>query len=279
VKTQTLSICVPNTGCTRACPYCISKITGNTELTPLFLENIHSGKLETFARNTGVTNILLSGKGDPLKSRMWLDILTKNQFIRKYPLELQTNGDLLDQDVLEDILTVNTVALSVDSIRQFLNLWEKISWLKKRDKVVRITYLLRYANEWMGQEHDRHDSTLNSILAWCKESKVDQLTFRRITYPNTILTVSPEVKWIDKNVPLPESQKWFDNIQAHIRKFGNKIRQLNFGTSVYDMRGVAVTAFDYCVQELAAEDDIRTLIYQEDGHLYTSWSSKASIIF
>ena len=57
------------------------------------------------------------------------------------------------------------------------------------------------------------------------------------------------------------------------------IRKLPFGATVFDINGVSFTYFDYCVQESSNDETIRSLIYQEDGHLYTSWNSKASIIF
>jgi hypothetical protein len=48
---------------------------------------------------------------------------------------------------------------------------------------------------------------------------------------------------------------------------------------VRDVGGIAVTFFEYCVQDSNGEDDIRSLIYNQDGHLYTTWNSPASMIF
>ena len=59
----------------------------------------------------------------------------------------------------------------------------------------------------------------------------------------------------------------------------NLIRVLPFGAEVYDIGGIAVTWLDECVQERNNTNDIRSLIYQEDGHMYSSWDSLASILF
>ena len=57
------------------------------------------------------------------------------------------------------------------------------------------------------------------------------------------------------------------------------IRKLPYGATIYDIGGIAVTWFDYCIQDAHGVDDIRSLIFQEDGHLYTAWDSPASILF
>jgi len=48
---------------------------------------------------------------------------------------------------------------------------------------------------------------------------------------------------------------------------------------IYDYKGLSVSSSDYCMQDESGADDIRSLIFMEDGHLYTNWNSKASILF
>lgn len=275
MKTQTLSICVPNTGCTRNCPYCISKITGDIKFDKRFFTNLKNGKLENFARSADVSTILLTGKGEPLKSILSLQRIL-DSFVEKYPLELQTNGDLIDDSHFKNLQAIDTVAISIDSIMRIMTLKYEIDFLKKLGKTVRITYLLRFPYEW-----DTPENTVQKSINDCKELGVDQLTFRRITYPEHITknTNTTPILWIDKYVPLDVSSEWYKRVNKYIVENGTVIRKLNFGTTVYDIDDISITAFDFCIQEESTQDDIRTLIYQEDGHLYTSWNSKASLIF
>jgi hypothetical protein len=57
------------------------------------------------------------------------------------------------------------------------------------------------------------------------------------------------------------------------------VRRLPFGATIYDVEGISFTHFDYCVQDSNSDDEIRSLIYMEDGHMYTSWTYQSSKIF
>ena len=45
------------------------------------------------------------------------------------------------------------------------------------------------------------------------------------------------------------------------------------------MKTILVTIIDYCIQEYNNTEDIRSLIYHQDGYMYTSWDKPASILF
>ncbi len=64
-----------------------------------------------------------------------------------------------------------------------------------------------------------------------------------------------------------------------IRSAPRLLRRLPYGAAVYDLDGVAVSHFDYCVQDDHGPDDIRSQIFAEDGHLYMAWNSPASVLF
>jgi hypothetical protein len=57
------------------------------------------------------------------------------------------------------------------------------------------------------------------------------------------------------------------------------IRDLATGVKVYDVGGISLAISDYCIQEQDSGSNLRSLVFQEDGHLYTSWGSRASILF
>jgi hypothetical protein len=112
-----------------------------------------------------------------------------------------------------------------------------------------------------------------------KELGFRQVSFRQLSIPEKIID-TPEAKsakeWIEKNAI--KDVDWYNELDKIITK-SRKIRTLNFGASVYSYEGMAITYFPYCVQENNNGEDIRSLIFQEDGHLYDSWNDPASIIF
>ena len=59
------------------------------------------------------------------------------------------------------------------------------------------------------------------------------------------------------------------------RKLGETIH----GMSIYDCKGISVLFSDYCIQEQANDNDVRSIVFHEDGHLYTLWNSAASMRF
>jgi hypothetical protein len=58
---------------------------------------------------------------------------------------------------------------------------------------------------------------------------------------------------------------------AYLQSNGMKIMRLPYGATLYMVEGVSCTHFDYCIQDSNNDNDIRSLIFHEDGHLSTSW--------
>jgi hypothetical protein len=67
--------------------------------------------------------------------------------------------------------------------------------------------------------------------------------------------------------------------QVITRIMAPPLRTLPFGMPVYGYKGVSVAFSDYCVQETHNPEDLRSLIFAEDGHVYTNWANPASILF
>jgi hypothetical protein len=113
-----------------------------------------------------------------------------------------------------------------------------------------------------------------TLLGYCRKYKVDQFSLRRITIPTGVSEDDPTAKWIRQH----HADETYKNLTRALAT-NRAIRRLPYGSVVYDLDGIAVTAFDYCVQDEHGENDIRSLIFQEDGHLYTAWNSPASVLF
>ena len=98
MKVKTLSIVVGGRKCNAKCPFCVSKLTGkgcSDEDNTINLRNFK--KTCELAKQSGVSNVILTGKGEPL---LYPDLITKYlELLESYNfpfIELQTNGIALD---------------------------------------------------------------------------------------------------------------------------------------------------------------------------------------
>lgn len=284
MKAQTLAICIPNGGCDKNCPYCISKMTGYLESNWIKMVKMLP-KVKRFAEHAQITDVLITGKGEPL-------VNPTNKFccrmigeFKHWPVVLQTNGRLLQSDLMHLVRSspllerlagegLDILAISIDEpdeIEDFSILWKEA---KKLHLVTRATVNLI-------------DHVMKKPFSWyvkeCQRFEVDQLSFREITIPNYGLANTPESiqaqNWIKANVDRTRAVVWKNDMAEELRVWSRLIRELPYGAQLFDFQGIAVTYFDYCIQDTHGQEDIRSLIFQEDGHLYTTWNSKASILF
>ncbi len=276
MRAQNLTISVPYKGCDKNCPYCVSKMTGYVESDEeQFRANML--KARTVAKAAQVSSILITGKGEPFRNLEACNIIGEN--FMEFPIEIQTNGYALYthwgfNGGIFCSKFLDVIAFSIDS----MSTWREYSGMMKsiRDDygiVVRVT--LNMTDELAVV------SSFMDFIDFALDCKVSQLSFRNIVVPNQMTHTKEAMeaaKWItahdcSRNYELITKEFKQSDWEAHI------IKTLPFGAKVYDVKGVAVTMFDECVQHSNHNDDIRSLIYQEDGHLYTSWDSPASILF
>lgn len=268
LKAENLTISLPNRGCNKNCPYCVSRMTGYME-SDFWLMLKNAKKVRRIAEAAEVTSVLFTGKGEPLLSFDELRELSSE--FRDFPLELQTNGLLLDESALNAlcVMGMNVVAISVDSADGFASCASKIKGIVSRGMIPRITLNLA-----------------GGILTWSAcdvihnfiDLGVRQATFRRIVSPEDPKHEAT-AKWIEKNAPLEAYIKFMTTLTEVLGRSGKLVRTLNNGMQVWDVGGLSVMHSEYCVQERDRGDDIRSLVFQEDGHLYTSWNSGASVLF
>lgn len=273
MRAQNLTISIPpgDMLCDKNCPYCVSRMTGYPKTNiRLMFKNVP--KVKTLAQNAQVTGVLLTGKGEPTLNRP--DLMWLLREFNSYPVELQTNGINLSTDFqyLEDLAEngLNVLAVSIDHTSQFVSYYELFARSKELGMLTRaaINITNRIPKE----------TTFNNLIDLCRESYVDQLMLRQIVVPNYVKGDSATAKWINENVDPEQYERLFAEMKAGCTLHGRFLRQLHFGPGVYEYRGVSVSYSDYCIQDSNEGEDIRSLIFLEDGHLYTSWNSTASAI-
>lgn len=277
MKANNLTISIPNKGCDKNCPYCVSQCTGlmKTDERMLFR---NFPKVLNLARMSQVSSVLLTGKGEPcLNFDSVLDFTHK---FKEFPLELQTNGIWLSKNLDKcNVLSstgMNVIALSIDTLRT------------DHSKLARAIHeagmLLRICYNVTNDKHLRRANQsgvivpFKDILYLARVWGADQLTLRKITIPNHT-EETEQSKWIKDNCDDTLWGRLRLEMSQMIAKDGHHLRDLPYGAKVYDLQGVAISYSDYCIQDDNNTEDIRSLIFQEDGHVYTSWNSEASKLF
>jgi len=235
-------------------------------------------KVQELAWAAKVTSVLLTSKGEPFLNYEQLTT-TASHFLR-FPLEVQTNGIRLKKMFTEDPSSlrrlsesfgINVVAISMDTLADIMTYGALMRELKMQGMVTRVcmnvTSLFGDAS---------FEVTMSAALS-C--GFVDQILFRRIGRPDTCYgPLGLKTKdWIEKN----GGGDKYDALKKGLQNRRNKklVRVSAFGNEVWAVGSIAVMFSDYCIQEQSHEESIRSLVFKEDGHLYTSWSSEASILF
>ncbi|MFW6014811.1 MAG: radical SAM protein [bacterium] len=269
MKANNLSICIPNYGCNKNCPYCISKMTGYVDKNvDLFYRNLQ--KVKSIADRSNVNSISFTSKGEILYHYRSIDILTEliEYFSSNFALELQTNGTKLNENIIKELHNkgLDTIAISIDNHNDFYNYSDIISLAKQFGFTIRTTVNL-LPNIY------KHSPLV--FFKFCLEHNVDQISFRNISVPTNYKSDSTEadktINWIEKNINNQEVEEFIYDYKNLINKNGNEVMKLPYGAVIYDVFGISTTYFDYCIQDQSNGEDIRSLIYHEDGHLSTTW--------
>lgn len=277
MKAQNLTVSVPNRGCDKNCPYCISRMTGYIKSNFDLMKRNHK-KVIKLAEAANVTNVLITGKGEPLLNRYELgDIVS---WFQDFPLELQTNGRYLSNhlNTIQNLadLGLNIMAFSIDNYPEMYALKDVVKHCHYSNLVVRFTANITDALQ-------AGTVSLEKMVQRAKDLGAHQFTVRNIIAPRKIVETDEAketVRWIERNVNPLHYKNLMKQILANSN--GNKIREINFDGEkqfIFDFDGIAVTAFESCIQERTTDTEVRSLIFQEDGHVYTAWNSEASILF
>lgn len=268
MKAENLTISIP-ADCAHNCPYCISKLTpAPEENKQVFWRNLP--KALELAKRCSVSRVLITSKGEPLnETQMVIDLLIQ---MAKEITELQTKGIALIQspEILLRLAAggLNVLAYSIDHLDQLKRLLKASEYARHFGITVRAAAILTHAGDYA--------SNLVGIVKYCKEMGVDQLTLRMPTVPAG-KEYSPQGRWIAEHVEVD----WANRIiEPLLFKSHNIVRRLLFdGITIHDIEGLSVCYIPNCLQEFSEDSDIRSLIYHQDGHMYTSWASTGSRIF
>ena len=272
MKTNNLTVSIPYKGCDKNCPYCVSKMTGFMKKSDADLMLDRVDKVIYLAKTAGATSVLFTSKGEAMLNFRDLQDLLK-AFSMEFFCELQTNGIMLAKkpEMLETLISegLTTLAVSIDNFN--------FDWMKSFLEIAKDNNLILRATVNLWEKTYEHDPA--DWIAKLKSFGFNQASFRTLTIPENCVDTEESKKaqeWIKEHGA--KDRLWTLKMDAMIEK-ARKIRSLNFGPTVYGIDGIAVIHFPYCVQENNDGDDVRSLIFQEDAHLYDSWDDSASVLF
>jgi molybdenum cofactor biosynthesis enzyme MoaA len=242
------------------------------------LMNRNLEKVLNLARTSQVSSVLLTGKGEPFLNLDEVVFFVRT--FREFPLEIQTNGIWLSQNLakVETLvdLGLNVVAVSVDNCD-----FSPIGTMPF-ENMVRVLHdngmLCRVCFNVTNKFAIVPRLNFGDLLCLMSYVRADQFTLRNIVVPN-FTKETPQSKWIKENVDPDLYPRLASELKEMCQAKGQLLRNLPYGAKVYQLDDIAVSYSDYCIQDSNNMDDIRSLIFQEDGHVYSSWNSRASAIF
>lgn len=301
---QSLSICVPAKTCINNCEFCCSKMHGGDyedRFTPLgttmnYIEDMK--KRLQYARDNGCNTLMLTGNNEPQQNKAFLRVLgivnksLKDPFLN---IEMQTSGAFIDDEMLDFLqdIGVTTIAISVASLDSAATNRDLI---KTPDKNLYLPYLcdgikahnmnLRIClnmNDNMLINHDWNtlnaleDSakSLDRVISICKELKADQLTCRALW---TSEDGTPQAEWIKENVTVL-SYNFIKYFKEEVKAKGKYLDTLEYGADRYDFEGFSTVVDEDSMAQEEQKKAVKYLILRPDGHLYSKWDTKASLVF
>ena len=296
MKIQTLSIVVPRPGkkCINNCPFCVSRMRETeykADTDYRFGKNIK--KRLQFARDNGCNTMIITGEGEAIQNKDFLESLWDWNLSIKDPfqwIELQTTGVMLDDENLDfmEKIGVSTIALSIADIwddvnnnriigtppKGYIHLEELCKKIKDHGFNLRLSIN-------MISEYDKYSP--DEIMYQAKHLGADQVIFREFY---TSENDSEENTWIENNKAHTST---LAGLNYHIVTNGRELERLPFGAMRYSLDGISTVLDSNCMasngDDLAkrlgtdGEETIRYLILRPNGKLYTKWDDKGSLIF
>ena len=293
MKIHTFTIVVGNRACNCRCPYCISRMTpfvGNDKKPEVNWRNFDVAC--RFAEMSGVTTVLLTGKGEPtLAPKLITEYLQKLKPYRFPFIELQTNGVALDPlhpacelksaetwyklgmtlvsvsvshyDYAENNRIIQPPEFRTKKGNQIsFNFWRTIDALHEIGFSVRL-------NCTMVKGAVDSPRQLNRLTTDCAMHKVEQTTVRMVTKPENSLN-GEVAEWVHTH---QIDDSW---VEEHIRNSGGvHLLDLPHGAKVYDCGGQNI-CIGNCLTGTTDREDIRQLIFFPDGTLSFDWRYKGA---
>lgn len=300
---QSLSICCPSaTGkCINHCETCTARQHDNPYKNMYF--GTHEETFEYWnnvikrmqdAQDKGCTTVMLTGSNEPQQNRRWLEGLYLAMKSLKKPfnnIEIQTTGAFLDVDYLRFLKAFGVTTIAVSTFNIFddevnrdiehnadknLNIKELCDNIYKLGMNIRICVnLTNLVLAGVGLEGKKAnlEGCVQIMLDRCTELHASQVTFRKMWSAKG----TPEAEWIDEHCK--HSDVLIDKIKDVVTKRGTLLGKLPYGAARYDYQGFSIVVDTDSMAKDVDNSATKYYIIREDGKMYSSWDSVASLVF
>ena len=291
---QSLSVCVPAKKCINDCEFCCSKMHTSeyedcfTDVSSYASYTSDMKKRLTYARENGCNVCMLTGNNEPQQNKEFLRVFSEVNKSLMSPflnIEMQTTGALIDTkllDFLKASVGVTTMAISVACLdddernRSLISTPDSKLCLVNLCKEIKARNInLRICLNMNDDMLLHHPCTPQSVIDLCGDLGADQITFRALWAPDSS---TEQGKWIKEHVT-DVTTNFVDDLKADILKQGKYLDTLEYGASRYDYYGFSVVVDEDSMSQEVNKESVKYLILRPNGHLYSKWDSKASLIF
>ena len=241
-----------------------------------------------YARDNGCNTCMLTGNNEPQQNKAFLRVFSEiNKTLRKpfYNIEMQTSGAFINPeflDFLKKSVGLTTVAVSVACLDDDRANREMIQTKDDELCLASLCKEIKKRNMNLRLCLNMNDSILlhneyspESIVRLCGELGADQITFRALWSAESD---TPQSKWIEEHVT-DSTHMFIKELKADVIKNGKYLDTLEYGACRYDYHSFSVVVDEDSMSQKKNETAVKYLILRPDGHLYSKWDSKASLIF
>lgn len=290
MRFKMFSVVVGSEACIASCPFCVSceKITKET----MKEKDINWRNLDiaaNLATRSNVDTVMLTSRGEPLLFPDQISNYLKHLKKYEFPfIELQTNGILLSKNRkkydsylrkwYEDGLT--TITISVISEKKDLN---RKNYMQDNSDYIDLPELINYLHELKFcvrltcvccKDIMSTINQVDSFIKFAKENNVEQVTLRPL---NDEYRRKSAHDWILKNKLTNKDKK---RIRKHLDKNGTRLLELERIGTIYDVYGQNVL-FSHPLTKYTRDtnpENIRNLIFFQDGHIRYEWEMEGGIL-
>ena len=287
MKIGTFTIVCGNARCNASCPCCVSKMTPPAEdVKEVNWRNF--GIACQFAKESGATTALITGKGEPTLAQSLLGTYIREARKHFCFIELQTNGIIFEDayglkmakewyddgltlvsiSILHPLVAPNSQAMRPNGPQY--NPWKIANDLHEIGLSVRMnltmTTLLSDGIPVMTPLHN-----FGRFIDLGRDNEIEQLTARPVNMPDGCDNAVAE--WVKTHQIEGIDRMCQDYLMM---KVATPLLNLGHGATVYDCQGQNI-CINNCLTESKDPNDIRQLIFMSNGIFY-SWQYKGARI-
>lgn len=280
---QSLSVAVPTGKCWNNCKFCVSKMHieeyGKSICVGNEIPNSYMNRIK-FVRDCGCNTMLFTGTAEPQQNMHFIiDLLSRNRMLDNpfYNIEMQTTGSGMTEEHFQALANngLTTISFSMSSFIDEEN-WEingtlsanrvplamLIGWAKKYNLNVRLSINLSDVFTHF---------TPNKFFEYAQKLDVDQVTFRHLYVSGE----NEQSNWINEH---NFSEMQYEELAQYVKTNGCYLGKLPYGNSKYSVNGISTVIDGDCMSK-QADEDLKYAILRPNGHIYSRWDDKGSLIF